>query len=76
MTITAAPAIYTGTVRQARIAPFEHLTYKTESAEGATSVIVPAHDDEQEHLNDVRKLISRLWASDWDSDEDSAYDRW
>lgn len=77
MTITAAPAIYTGTVRQARIGANEHVTYvPAHVPEGTTKVVVPAAEDEQEHLNEIRVRLSRLWSRDWDSEEDAAYDQW
>jgi hypothetical protein len=39
-------------------------------------IIVPGFDDEREHLNGIRGLVSRIWAQDWDSDEDAVYDSW
>jgi hypothetical protein len=42
-----------------------------EISSSATNIAVGDLDD-----NLVRAYVSRLWAEDWDSDEDAVYDTW
>jgi hypothetical protein len=75
--MTPALATYTGTVHEARVYAPKYVTYVPFKPEGDV-VLVPAIqvDEDRTFLAIVRAQLSRLWATEWDSDEDSVYDQW
>lgn len=38
--------------------------------------VILKDDDDEGYEAGIRSRVSRLWAEDWDSDEDSVYDTW
>jgi len=75
--MTPAIASYTGTVKEARVTSSAFITYKSFDPQGHVVFLTPhLVDDDQDYLEAVRAGLSRLWAQDWDSSEDSVYDTW
>lgn len=75
--MTPAIATYTGTVNEARIYAPKNVTYTVYKPEGAVIFVDPvAIDEDSAYLSIVKSNLSRLWATEWDSDEDSVYDQW
>lgn len=68
---TSSSRLPRGTTSSATLAPLTRF-YPTR---GRTTILVtgPVVDEGDE---DVRAYVSRLWAEDWDSDDDAIYDSW
>lgn len=76
--MTISSPISTGTTVEANIYAPHKFQYEPFKANGVVTY-VSAHRAEESDgafLEAIRDNLSRLWASDWDSDEDSAYDAW
>lgn len=75
--MTPALATYTGTVTEAMVYAPSNVTYRTFQPEGSVFLVKPhAVNGDLDYLADVKSQLSRLWAEDWDSPEDSVYDAW